>query len=38
MQSRVSDLGTEMEIAEENGGLRAGDHQDQKHQKQETIP
>ena len=38
MQSRVSDLGTEMEIAEEDCGLRAGDYQDQKHQKQETIP
>jgi len=26
-----------MEIAEEDCGLRAGDYQDQKHQKQETI-
>jgi len=30
-------LGTEVEIAEENGGLRTGYHQDQEHQKQETI-
>ena len=36
--SRVSDLCTEVEIAEEDCGLRAGDYQDQKHQKQETIP
>ena len=31
-------LGTEVEVAEEDGGLRAGDHQDQVNQEQEPIP
>jgi hypothetical protein len=31
-------LCTEMEIAEEDGGLRAGDHEDQEHQEQKSVP
>ena len=34
----TTDLGTEVEVAQEDGGLRAGDHQDQVNQEQEPIP
>lgn len=31
-------LRTQMEVAEQDGGLGAGDDQDHKHEEQESIP
>ena len=36
--SMTAHLRTQMEVAEQDGGLGAGDDQDHKHEEQESIP
>ena len=34
----MTDLGTQVEVTEKDGGLGAGDDQDHKHEKEKSVP